>query len=87
MRIDILTLFPEMFESPLNHSILKRAQDAGVVEIALVNIRDFATDSYNKVDDKRQFFLHQHNLILILPRKKVFYIHYKFPPFLQIPSQ
>lgn len=52
MRIDILTLFPRMFESPLSHSILKRAQEAGVVEIALTDIRDFSTDSYRKVDDK-----------------------------------
>ncbi|MDO8302183.1 MAG: tRNA (guanosine(37)-N1)-methyltransferase TrmD, partial [Sedimentisphaerales bacterium] len=52
MRIDILTLFCEMFESPLSHSILKRAQTAGVVEIVLSNIRDFATDNYKKVDDK-----------------------------------
>lgn len=52
MRIDILTLFPEMFESPLNYSILKRAQQAHIVEIVLTNIRDFATDNYRKVDDK-----------------------------------
>ncbi|GAH61911.1 unnamed protein product, partial [marine sediment metagenome] len=52
MRIDVLTLFPEMFESPLNHSILKRAQETGIVDIVLTNIRDFATDSYKKVDDK-----------------------------------
>ncbi|UCF42643.1 MAG: tRNA (guanosine(37)-N1)-methyltransferase TrmD [Planctomycetota bacterium] len=52
MRIDILTLFPEMFESPLSHSILARAQQAGVVDIVLTNIRDFTTDSYKKVDDK-----------------------------------
>ena len=52
MRIDILTLFPEMFESPLSHSILKRAQDSGIVDIALTNIRDFSTDNYKKVDDK-----------------------------------
>jgi tRNA (guanine37-N1)-methyltransferase len=52
MRIDILTLFPEMFESPLSCSILKRAQDKGIVDIVLTNIRDFATDSYRKVDDK-----------------------------------
>ena len=51
MRIDVLTLFPEMFESPLNCSILKRAQDAGIVEVVLTNIRDFAIDSYRKVDD------------------------------------
>jgi tRNA (guanine37-N1)-methyltransferase len=52
MRIDILTLFPEMFESPLNYSILKRAQEQGIVAVALTNIRDFATDRYRKVDDK-----------------------------------
>jgi tRNA (guanine37-N1)-methyltransferase len=45
MRIDILTLFPEMFASPLNYSILKRAQEQGLVAIALPNIRDFATDN------------------------------------------
>jgi len=52
MRIDILTLFPEMFDSPLNGSILKRARDNGIIDIVLTNIRDFATDSYRKVDDK-----------------------------------
>lgn len=52
MRIDILTLFPQMFESPLGHSILKRAQQAGIVDIVLADIRDFATNDYKKVDDK-----------------------------------
>ena len=52
MRVDILTLFPEVFESPLSSSILKRAQDNGLIEISLTNIRDFATDNYRKVDDK-----------------------------------
>jgi len=52
MRVDILTLFPQMFESPLGCSILKRAQDVGLVQIALTDIRDFAIDSYRKVDDK-----------------------------------
>ena len=52
MRIDVLTLFPEMFESPLGLSILTRAQQRGIVEIGLSNIRDFAADSYKKVDDK-----------------------------------
>jgi len=52
MRIDILTLFPEMFESPLSHSILKRAQDKGIVDITFTNIRDFTADNYKKVDDK-----------------------------------
>jgi len=52
MRIDILTLFPEMFDSPLSHSILKRAQQSGIVDISLANIRDYAPDQYKKVDDK-----------------------------------
>jgi tRNA (guanine37-N1)-methyltransferase len=52
MRIDILTLFPEVFESPLNYSILKRAQEQGIVAVAVANIRDFATGRYRKVDDK-----------------------------------
>ncbi len=52
MRIDVLTLFPEMFESPLRYSIVKRAQEQGLVEIALTNIRDFAIGEYRKVDDK-----------------------------------
>jgi tRNA (guanine37-N1)-methyltransferase len=52
MRIDILTLFPLVFESPLACSILKRAQDRGIVEISITNIRDFAADRYKKVDDK-----------------------------------
>jgi tRNA (guanine37-N1)-methyltransferase len=41
-----------MFESPLAHSILKRAQEKGLVDIVRTNIRDFATDAYRKVDDK-----------------------------------
>ena len=52
MRIDVLTLFPEMFQAPLSYSILKRAQEQNIVEVVLSNIRDFATDSYRKVDDK-----------------------------------
>lgn len=51
MRIDVLTLFPEMFASPLGFSIVKRAQQRGLVNIVLSNIRDFAKDSYRKVDD------------------------------------
>jgi len=52
MRIDVLTLFPEMFASPLSFSIVKRAQEQGLVEIALTNIRDFSIGDYRKVDDK-----------------------------------
>lgn len=52
MRIDVLTLFPEMFESPLSYSILKRARQRNILEVFLTNIRDFSSDSYKKVDDK-----------------------------------
>jgi len=51
MRIDILTVLPEMFESPLGCSILKRAQDKGLVEIVVHNLRDYTTDKHRKVDD------------------------------------
>lgn len=51
MRIDILTVLPEMFESPLGCSILKRAQDKGLVEIHVHNIRDYSTNKHRKVDD------------------------------------
>lgn len=51
MRIDILTLFPEMFEGPFRFSIMKRAQEKGMAEIRLHNFRDFATDKHKSVDD------------------------------------
>ncbi len=51
MRIDILTLFPEMCESVMNESIIGRAQKAGKVEIVCTDIRDFAGNKHNKVDD------------------------------------
>ena len=51
MRIDILTLFPEMFDGFLNTSIIKRAIDNGNVEIKVHNFRDYSTDKHNRVDD------------------------------------
>lgn len=51
MRIDILTLFPEMCETVMNESIIGRAQKAGKVEIVCTNIRDFSGNKHNKVDD------------------------------------
>ena len=51
MRIDILTVLPEMLESPLNCSILKRAQDKGLCEIVVHNLRDYTTNKHRKVDD------------------------------------
>src|SRR2546423_3928401 len=52
MRIDILTLFPEMFAGTLGTSIPKRAAEKGLVSYHLTNIRDFATDAHKSVDDK-----------------------------------
>lgn len=51
MRIDIITIFPEMIEGFFNHSILKRAQDKGLAEIHLHNLRDWTTDKHRRVDD------------------------------------
>lgn len=51
MRIDILTVLPEMFDSPLNCSILKRAQNKGLVEFHVHNLRDYSTNKHRKVDD------------------------------------
>ncbi len=51
MRIDILTLFPEMCETVMNESIIGRAQKAGKVQIVCTNIRSFANNKHNKVDD------------------------------------
>ena len=51
MRIDILCLFPEMFVSPLSHSIVKRATERGLVQVVTHNIRDFAHDRHATVDD------------------------------------
>jgi tRNA (guanine37-N1)-methyltransferase len=52
LRIDILTLFPEMFGPVLGTSIPKRAADKGLVSYHLTNIRDFATDAHKSVDDR-----------------------------------
>ncbi len=51
MRIDILSVVPELLESPLNHSIIQRAKDKGIVEIYIHNIRDYSEDKHRRVDD------------------------------------
>jgi tRNA (guanine37-N1)-methyltransferase len=51
MRIDILTVLPELLESPLNHSIINRAKTKKIVDIHIHNIRDYSTDKHKKVDD------------------------------------
>lgn len=51
MKIDVLTLFPEMYDGVLNSSIIKRARENKLVEINVHNIRDFTLDKHNRVDD------------------------------------
>ena len=51
MRIDIVSLFPDMFAGPFGHSILKRAQEADLLHINIVNPRDFTFDKHHTVDD------------------------------------
>ncbi|MGQ8338035.1 tRNA (guanosine(37)-N1)-methyltransferase TrmD [Sunxiuqinia sp. A32] len=51
MRIDILTVVPEILESPFSHSIIKRGKDKKLVEIHIHNIRDFSTDKHKRTDD------------------------------------
>ena len=51
MRIDIITVLPQLLESPFQHSILKRAIDKGLVEVNLINLRDYSTHKQKSVDD------------------------------------
>jgi tRNA (guanine37-N1)-methyltransferase len=52
MKIDVLTLFPGMFTGPLDESIIKRARDAGLLELGIHNLRDYAHDRHRTVDDR-----------------------------------
>ncbi len=52
MKIDVLTIFPEMFGPILNESIIKRAQEKGIVQIEVYDLRDFSHDLHKKVDDR-----------------------------------
>jgi tRNA (guanine37-N1)-methyltransferase len=52
MRFDILSLFPEYFKGPLDESIIKQALQKGILDIRIVDIRDFADNRWNKVDDR-----------------------------------
>jgi len=52
MRIDIISAVPDLLESPLNQSILKRAQTKGVVEINVINLHDYGKGNYHQIDDK-----------------------------------
>jgi len=52
MKIDVLTLFPAMFAGPLDESIVKRAREAGLLDLTVHNLRDFAHDRHRTVDDR-----------------------------------
>ena len=52
MKIDVLTLFPAMFAGPLDESIIKRAREAGLLDLAIHNLRDYTHDRHNTVDDR-----------------------------------
>jgi len=51
MRIDIITVLPELMQSPFNDSILKRAQEKGIVEVCFHNLRDYSTNKQKSIDD------------------------------------
>lgn len=51
MRIDIITGVPELLDSPVNHSIIKRARDKGLVDVHIHNLRDHSKDKHKKIDD------------------------------------
>jgi tRNA (guanine37-N1)-methyltransferase len=51
VRIDVLTIFPEMLRSPLEHSILKRARDADLLDVRCPDLREFTTDKHRQIDD------------------------------------
>ena len=51
MRIDIITVLPELLESPLNHSIMQRAKDKGLLEVNLINLREYGLGKVRKIDD------------------------------------
>jgi tRNA (guanine37-N1)-methyltransferase len=51
MRIDIITVLPELLRSPMDESILKRAQEKGIAEINIISLRDYSTDRHRSVDD------------------------------------
>ena len=51
MRIDVITVLPELLESPLSHSIMKRAQSKGLIDVHIHNLRQWAVNEYGQVDD------------------------------------
>ena len=51
MKFEVLTIFPDIFDSPIKSSLLGKARDAGIVQIEITDIRDFAEDKHRTVDD------------------------------------
>src|SRR6476620_7552766 len=51
MRIDIITVLPELLQSPLSHSIMKRAREKGLLDVQVQNLRQWAVNEYGQVDD------------------------------------
>lgn len=52
MRIDVVTIFPSMFTGPMDESIIRRARDVGLLELRIINLRDFTHDKHRTVDDR-----------------------------------
>ena len=52
MRFDIITIFPELFAGVLDCGILRRARNSGLVDVRIINLRDFAKDNHRSVDDR-----------------------------------
>lgn len=52
MRIDVITIFPSIFTGPLDESIIRRARDAGLLDLRIINLRDFTYDKHKTVDDR-----------------------------------
>lgn len=52
MRIDVITLFPDLFEPFTQQGVVRRAYDSGVVQLRLWQLRDFATGNYRRIDDR-----------------------------------
>src|SRR5881394_1409235 len=52
MRFDLITIFPEFFAGPLNHGIVRRAAEAGIVQIHVQDLREFTKDRHRTVDDR-----------------------------------
>ena len=52
MRFDLITIFPEFFAGPLEHGIVRRARDAGLIEVRMQDLREFTHDRHRTVDDR-----------------------------------